>query len=268
MFFITGLLGLPVALLLLFVRYLPQPGNAAGVRSTPDDISTSPRKRFGPFLRQHGLSLAGVYIGLSCPSIAWMLLMMWMPTILRRTFDMDVGAAGVGFGTVTTAATIVGVTVALWWMSRSKAGNPAIRSYRLLRTGYGLAIVPVVLAAFVPGLPALGPSGSQVLLLLAGLAVTFLVIGASQSPTLLQQVAPLPFLSRSIALLPLVALPLRGSLPPVVGALSDWFGVDSPAGLLHATVMVMVLLLLLGSALLYLLENRYLTMIAVSRGFD
>lgn len=105
-----------------------------------------------------------------------------------------------------------------------------------------------------------------VLLLLGGLAMTCLVIGASQAPALLQQMSPPALLSRSMALFPLVALPLRGLQAPAVGWLSDAFGAAAPRGLLHAMVIVSAATLALGVLALWRLEGRYATLVAHARG--
>jgi multisubunit Na+/H+ antiporter MnhG subunit len=106
---------------------------------------------------------------------------------------------------------------------------------------------------------------AAVLLLLGGLAMTCLVIGVSQAPALLQQMSPQALLSRSIALFPLVALPLRGLQAPAVGWLSDAFGAAASRGLLHAMVIVSATTLALGVLALWRLEGRYATLVAHAR---
>lgn len=99
--------------------------------------------------------------------------------------------------------------------------------------------------------------GLGALLLLSGLAMPCLVIGVSQAPALLQRMSPPALLSRSIALFPLVTLPLRGMQAPAVGWLSDRFGTADPRGLLHAMVIVAAVTLALGVAALWRLEGHY-----------
>jgi MFS family permease len=93
-----------------------------------------------------------------------------------------------------------------------------------------------------------------------------LVIGVSQAPALLQQMSPPALLSRSIALFPLVALPLRGLQAPAVGWLSDRFGTADPRGLLHAMVIVAAVTLAVGVAALWRLEGHYARLAAHARG--
>jgi MFS family permease len=256
MFFVTALLGVPVALLLLGVRLHP----AARSPSTSGTVAPPPlsHEHFGRYLREHGLYLVMVQASLSLISLGWFQLMLWTPAILGRSFGSTVGGAGLNFGLVVTLASAVGTAAGLAWVTRPANRDNPVGNFRLVWLG-GLAALPLVVAM------AWAPSAG-VLLLLGGLAMTCLVIGVSQAPALLQQMSPPALLSRSIALFPLVALPLRGLQAPAVGWLSDRFGTADPRGLLHAMVIVAAVTLAVGVAALWRLEGHYARLAAHARG--
>lgn len=255
MFFLTALLGLPVAALLLGVRLLPAHLAAEPAGSVaPPSLS---HHHFWRYLREHGLSLAMVQASLSLVTLGWFQLMLWTPAILGRSFGSTVGGAGFDFGLVVTLASAAGTGLGLYWVTRPQNRDNPLGNFRLVRHGTLAALPLVVAMAWAPS--------AGVLLLLCGLALTCIVIGVSQAPALLQQMSPVALLSRSMALFPLVALPLRGLQAPAVGLLSDAFGPGSPRGLLHAMVIVSAITLALGVLALWRLEGRYSALAAHAR---
>lgn len=204
-----------------------------------------------------GLLWAMVQVALSLITLGWFQLMLWTPAILGRSFGSTVGGAGLDFGLVVTLASAVGTLAGLYWVTRPHNRDNPVGNFHLVRYGT-LASLPMVVAM------AWAPSAG-VLLLLCGLALTCIVIGVSQAPALLQQMSPPALLSRSIALFPLVALPIRGLQAPAVGLLSDAFGAAAPRGLLHAMVIVAGTTLALGVLALWRLEGRYATLVAHAR---
>jgi MFS family permease len=254
LFLLTALLGPPVAVHLLWVRLQPQ----APVAAAPVALPAASHHRFGAYLREHGLSLVLVQMALITTNLGWFQLMLWTPAILKRSFGSAVGSAGMDFGLAVTLASAIGTAAGYGWVRWRVGSNNPVGNYRLVRQGTLLALPLVVACAFAPN--------AAVLLLLVGLAMTFLVISASQAPALLQQMAPPALLSRSIALFPLVALPLRGLQAPAVGAISDRFGPASPNGLLYAMVIVAALTMAIGVLMLWRLEGRYAALAAHARG--
>ncbi len=252
MFFVTGLLGIPVALLALGIRLQPSaPGGPPSNSVAPPPLS---HHRFGQYLRECGASLVMVQAAISLVFLGWFQLMLWTPAILGRSFGIGPERAGFEFGTVVTLSSALGTALGLFWITRPRQRDNPIVNYRLVRYG-ALAALPLVVAmAWAPT--------AGVLLALLGLTFTCIVIGVSQAPALLQQMSPAPLLSRAMALYPLVGLPLRGLQAPAVGLLSDHFGFDSPRGLLHAMVIVAGLTLALGLWALWRLEARYATLVA------
>ena len=255
MFFVTALLGLPVVLLVLGMRLQPAaPLPAPAGTVAPPSLS---HQQFGRYLREHGLSLVMVQAALSLINLGWFQVMLWTPAILGRSFGTTVGGAGTDFGLVVTLASAVGTLAGLYWATRPRNCDNPSGNFRMVWLGTLAALPLVVAMAWAPS--------AGILLLLGGMAMTCLVIGASQAPALLQQMSPPALLSRSMALFPLVALPLRGLQAPAVGWLSDAFGAAAPRGLLHAMVIVSATTLALGVLALWRLEGRYATLVAHAR---
>lgn len=252
LFLLTALLGPPVAVLLVWVRLRPPE------LATTAALPSASHHRFGAYLREHGLSLVLVQMALATASLGWLQLMLWTPAILKRSFGSAVGGAGMDFGLAVTLSSAVGTAAGYAWVRWRVGSDNPVGNYRLVHQGTLLALPLVVATAFAPN--------ATVLLLLVGLAMTFLVIGVSQAPALLQQMSPPALLSRSIALFPLVALPLRGLQAPAVGAISDRFGPNSANGLLYAMVLVAALTMAIGVLMLWRLEGRYAALAAHARG--
>jgi MFS family permease len=256
MFFVTALLGLPVVLMLLGVRLRPAAAAPEAVGSVaPPPLS---HHQFGRYLREHGVSLVLVQVSLSLISLGWFQLMLWTPAILGRSFGSTVGGAGTDFGLVVTLASAIGTGAGLFWVTRPRNRDNPSGNFRLVWLGALVALPLVVAMAWAPS--------AGILLLLAGLAMGCVVMGVSQAPALLQQMSPPALLSRSIALFPLVALPIRGLQAPAVGWLSDAFGAAAPRGLLHAMVIVAATTLAIGVVALWRLEGRYAVLVAHARG--
>ena len=252
LFLLTALLGPPVAVLLVWVRLRP-PELATTVA-----LPSASHHRFGAYLREHGLSLVLVQMALATASLGWLQLMLWTPAILKRSFGSAVGGAGMDFGLAVTLSSAFGTAAGYAWVRWRVGSDNPVGNYRLVHQGTLLALPLVVATAFAPN--------ATVLLLLVGLAMTFLVISASQAPALLQQMSPPALLSRSIALFPLVAIPLRGLQAPAVGAISDRFGPNSANGLLYAMVIVAALTMAIGVLMLWRLEGRYAALASHARG--
>jgi len=259
MFFVTALLGLPVVLLVLGMRLQPATPQAAPLEAPAGAVAppSLSHHQFGHYLREHGPSLVMVQASLSLINLGWFQVMLWTPAILGRSFGTTVGGAGTDFGLVVTLASAVGTLAGLYWATRPRNCDNPPGNFRMVWLGTLAALPLVVAMAWAPS--------AGVLLLLGGLAMTCLVIGASQAPALLQQMSPPALLSRSMALFPLVALPLRGLQAPAVGWLSDAFGAAAPRGLLHAMVIVSAATLALGVLALWRLEGRYATLVAHAR---
>lgn len=264
-FFIAGIAGPVVALMLFMVKLTPAAADAVTDASLLKHsyfarVAVPTAQTYTQFLRTHGVSIVLIFTALGAMNMGWFTLAIWMPAVLSRSFGTEVSAAGVAFGGASMAASVVGIAVGLWWASRSQGAPDPVAGLRMVRHGSLAAIPVVMLMAWVPSQTAL--------LALTGVAIAILVIAAAQAPTIMQNMAPTSFVGRTIALCVLVILPIRAGAPVAVGWLSDRFGADTPTGLLHAMVMVGVAMLVFAVALLYLCEQRYRRLVASNRRAD
>ncbi|TDP60460.1 MFS transporter [Roseateles toxinivorans] len=260
-FFIAGLAGPVVAVMLLLVRLRPIAAVAtlATSPSTPASPIAAPQT-YVDFLRSHGGSIVLIFTALGAMNMGWFTLVIWIPAVLSRSFGTEVGAAGVAFGSASMAATAVGVAAGLWWAARTKGPPDPVAGLRMVRNG-SLAVIPViVLMAWAPN--------QTVLLALTAIAIAVLVVAAAQAPTMMQGIAPMSFVGRTIALFVIVILPVRAGAPVAVGMLSDHFGADTPTGLLHAVVLVSLAMLLLAVLLLFISERHYARLVESNRRAD
>lgn len=255
MFFLVALPGALVAGLLLTVRLAPHgvPGPAAaqaGRGSLPATTNRLLAKLdMTTFLRRHGASVICVFFAMSLVSMGWITVGMWTPTVLARVFHSGVSQAGVNYGLASTVASAIGIAGSYFWLARRTRIDGQLASYRLARKGTALAVVPVVLAAWSPS--------ADVLVVLMALAIALLVGAFGQAPQILQQMAPTHLLSRTIALMLVVALPVRGGMPVLVGVVSDRLSAASPNGLLYAVSLCSATSLALAVVLLKVFEPRY-----------
>lgn len=260
-FFIAGLAGPVVAVMLLLVRLRPIAAVAALATSpsTPASPVAAPQS-YVDFLRSHGGSIVLIFTALGAMNMGWFTLAIWIPAVLSRSFGTEVGAAGVAFGGASMAATAVGIAAGLWWAARTKGPPDPVAGLRMVRNG-SLVVIPVImLMAWAPN--------QTVLLALTAVAIAVLVVAAAQAPTMMQCIAPMSFVGRTIALFVIVILPVRAGAPVAVGMLSDHFGADTPAGLLHAVVLVSLAMLLLAVVLLFVCERHYARLVASNRRAD
>lgn len=261
MFYLMAIPGVVIAMLVLVLRDHP---SAAGSESSAPVSNDAPSSRapllsFVRFLRERGLSVVLVYVAIGCVSMAWVLPAMWMPAILKRSFGVGVAEAGASFGAAMLLASAIGLLTGLWWVTCRLPKNDPLANMRLCRNGCAMALAPMVLAPMAPS--------AATLLLAIGSVVCCLVIAAAQGPTILQQIAPPAFLSRTLALSLVVMLPMRAGIPLLVGVISDRLGTGMPNGLLYALAGVNVALLCAGVAILSKVGNRYAELAAFSRRF-
>lgn len=260
-FFITALVGPLVAVMLLFVRLRPIVATAPATASTKASASPdAAAQSYVDFLRAHGVSIVLVSTALGALSMGWFTLAIWVPAVLSRSFGTEVGAAGVAFGTASMVATVAGIAAGLWLAARSKGRVDPVGGLRKSRHG-ALAVMPlVVLMAWAPN--------QATLLALTGLSIAILVLANAQAPTMMQCMAPMSFVGRTISLFVIVILPVRAGAPVAVGMLSDRFGAETPTGLLHAVVLVCLAMLLLAVFLLFFCERRYARLVESNRRVD
>lgn len=164
---VVGLLGLPVALLMLFVKEPPRPAGMAP--ATVGEVWA----HFKANISRYGL----VFAGYGATSITAFAVMIWTPELYRRQYGAGVGEAALTIGTVAVLGGLLGAFIGGWLSDRlESAGDRHAKLKVLAGCGLGL-LLPGIVAPFMPtmvghaaviffmfffGTAATGPAGAYV----------------------------------------------------------------------------------------------------------
>ncbi len=223
---LVGLLGLPLALLLLTtMREAPRSTRREDVPGLGEVIATM-RRQVGAF--------STVFVGYGCSVISAYIPLLWAPALLAREHDMAPGEIGLALAVIVGVCGLAGVLTG------------GALSDRLARRGYAHAPILLVLVTLPPQILALGAAylsedARQVVVLL-GLG-TFLssILGGLQATTV-QLLAPPSMRGRAMAIYLLVVTILGMGLGPlVIGLLSDHVYGALPASLATVSTISLVL---------------------------
>ena len=139
---VVGLLGLPVALLMLFVKEPPRPRGVAP--ATLGEVWAH--------FRSQARSYGYVFAGYGTTSITAFAVMIWTPELYRRQYGAGIAEAALAIGTVALAGGLLGAflggTLSDWLESR---GDRRAKLRVLAGCGIGL-LLPAVVAPFMPTL--------------------------------------------------------------------------------------------------------------------
>ena len=164
---VVGLLGLPVAVLMVFVR---EPARPQGLPpATPTEV-------WAHFIA-HAQEYGYVFAGYGTTSITAFAVMIWTPELYRRQYGAGIGEAALAIGTVALIGGVLGAFLGGALSDRLEAGGDRRAKLRVLAAcGIGL-LLPAVLAPLMPtmighaavisltfffGSAAMGPAGAFV----------------------------------------------------------------------------------------------------------
>ena len=146
-FLVLGLLGLPLALLLLCVQE-PQRRGRAGVAPG----SGASFRQTLQFLRSHADSVGAQLAGMALIGLVSYGVMTWYPTMIVRTHGEDVGRVGMVLGPLMIAGSIVGNLAGAWGATiLARRGHRAPYVKWVAIAAFGTTIVGV-LAPLIPSL--------------------------------------------------------------------------------------------------------------------
>jgi MFS family permease len=193
---VVGLMGLPVALLMLFVR---EPARPPGV--APATIA-----EVWAHFKAHARDYGYVFAGYGTTSITAFAVMIWTPELYRRQYGAGIGEAALALGAVALVGGLLGAftggTLSDWLESR---GDRRAKLRVLAACGIGL-LLPAVVAPFMPsmvghaaviflmfffGSAATGPAGAHVQSITpdrmraqfgAGYQLSLVLVGATLGP--------------------------------------------------------------------------------------
>ena len=164
---VVGALGLPVALMMLFVK---EPPRTPGI--TPASLGEV-WAHFKANVSRYGL----VFAGYGTTSITAFAVMIWTPELYRRQYGAGIGEAALAIGTVAVLGGLLGAFIGGWLSDRLESrGDPRAKLRVLAGCGFGL-LLPGIVAPFMPtmvghaaviffmfffGSAATGPAGAHV----------------------------------------------------------------------------------------------------------
>ena len=164
---VVGLLGLPVAVLMVFVR---EPARPKGL---PPATLNEVWAHFKAHAKEYGY----VFAGYGTTSITAFAVMIWTPELYRRQYGAGIGEAALAIGTVALIGGLLGGFLGGALSDRLEAGGDRRAKLRVLAAcGIGL-LLPAVLAPLMPtmighaavisltfffGSAAMGPAGAFV----------------------------------------------------------------------------------------------------------
>jgi len=164
---VVGLLGLPVAVLMVFVR---EPARPQGL---PPATPTEVWAHFKAHAKEYGY----VFAGYGTTSITAFAVMIWTPELYRRQYGAGIGEAALAIGTVALIGGLLGGFLGGALSDRLEANGDSRAKLRVLAAcGIGL-LLPAVLAPLMPtmighaavisltfffGSAAMGPAGAFV----------------------------------------------------------------------------------------------------------
>jgi MFS family permease len=163
----VGLIGLPVALLMLFVKEPPRPPGFAP--ATVREVV----QHFRQNLRAYGY----VFAGYGITSVTAFSVMTWTPALYQRQYGASITEAATVIGTVALLGGLLGAFAGGWLSDRLESSGDKVAKLRLLMwCGFGL-LTPSIIAPFMPtmyghaalifftfffGTAATGPGGAYV----------------------------------------------------------------------------------------------------------
>jgi len=186
----------------------------------------------------YGLALLGAYS-----------VLIWLPVILMRDFDLSAGEVGAGLGSTFIVGSVGGLAIVavIAKYLRSKWGDKT--PIRLSHIGYMIyaLLSPLYLLARSP----------EEIFLIATILMGVGVGGNSLMPTLLQNLAPGTLRGRVFAISMVVATLFHVTSPIAVGLLSDHV-FTGPGGLIKAAVVICAPAFFIASITLRLAEKQIL----------
>lgn len=178
----------------------------------PMDATAHHQAGFSKFIRTEGGLLAVSMFALSLVSAIAVLVTFWAPATLERLYGYSTATANTAVGWRLMIAVTVGMAIA------------AVANRVAWRFGNKTPVVLMIAGSGGMFAAAIGMyfSDSAVTYLLSlSVMSTFTAISMMQVPIYLQTCAPDRYLSRTIAIFPIVSILPRSALPIAVGALSD-----------------------------------------------
>ena len=244
-FFVVGLLGLPVFLLILTIR---EPIRR-GLAKSDEDRNPSSLPVLIAFIRSNRRTIALHFAAFSTIGIAIVGYLIWTPTFFIRTYGWEASSIGLVYGTILlvcgTAGIYCGGYFADWLQKKGKPD--AILRAALFS---GLTVTPFAVAT--PLMP------SAELAIASLIVATFFFSFPQGLPAAaLQVISPNPLRAQMTAIYFLVGNLIAMGLGPTLFALVTDYVFGDPAKLRYSLTIVCAVVLPLGTTLAYLALKPY-----------
>lgn len=180
-FLVAALPGIAAVLIMLTVRE-PARREFAGNARTADAGKAVPASEVIAFLRQHRRLLAAHFVGYGAIGTVVTAYLVWAPEVLRRTFDITAGQAGLVYGSLLVSLGAVGPYLGGLWAQRAAAKGHADAEMRVSIITCCLLTPAIAVAPLMPSLTLATVLLAPVVLLLA--------VPQGLAPTVLQLITP------------------------------------------------------------------------------
>ena len=240
-FFVVALIGLPVLLLMFFIREPARRGLAG--RSTTTDAAPSSWPALRAFIRQNARTLVCHMSAFTLFGIAINCYLFWSPTLMMRTHGWEAPQAGLVIGAMLFGLGTAGVYSGGWLAGRLAAAG---RRDAILRAAfYGmLSGVPFLIAT-----PLIADERLATISL--GVAVFFMAFPQGLPSAALQVITPNPLRAQMTAIYFFVGNLVASGLGPTLPALLSDYVFRDPTMLRYALFVVEMVALPLSLLCLY-----------------
>jgi hypothetical protein len=246
-FFLVGLLGIPVLLLIMTIREPLRRGVAKSGSAEAINASSIPALK--AFLRLNMQTVIWHFLAFSFIGIGIAGFLVWTPTFFIRTYGMDAPTIGLIYGLVLffggTSGVYAGGFVADWLQKRGKKDA-------ILRSAFYAAIAVIPCAVLTPLMPT--PT-----LAVVGLALTSFLLAVPQGlpAAALQVITPNALRAQMTALYFLVGNFIANGFGPTLYALVTDYVFEDPAMLRYSMACVSAVVLPMGALFCYLALKPY-----------
>jgi MFS family permease len=246
-FFLVGLLGIPVILLVLTIREPLRRGVAKKGSAEAKKASSIPA--LVEFLKANRQTVTWHFLAFSFIGIGIAGFLVWAPTLFIRTYGMDAPTIGLIYGFVLffggTSGVYAGGFLADWLQKRG-------RDDAILRAAFYSAIAVIPFAVLTPLMP-------NATLAVVGLACTSFLLAMPQGlpAAALQVITPNALRAQMTALYFLVGNLIANGFGPTLYALVTDFVFADPAMLRYSMAAVSAVVLPLGALFSFLALKPY-----------
>jgi MFS family permease len=242
-FFVVGMLGLPILLLMFTIREPVRRGllrRASGDRAQ-DKPSSWPALR--AFLRENARTVTCHITAFTLFGIAVNCYLFWSPTLMMRTFGWDAPKAGLVIGAMLFVLGTAGVYCGGWLADR------------LTATGRRDAILRAAFLGMLGGLPFLVATplldDARLAAIGLGISIFFMAFPQGLPSSALQIVTPNPLRAQMTAIYFFIGNLVASGLGPTIPALLSDYVFRDPAMLRYAIAAVEAIVLPLSLLFLY-----------------